>query len=291
MNPKTWTVLELINETAQYFKKYNIDNPRLNIERILEDVLKLKRIELYLNFDRPIANAEIEIIRAMVRKRSQHIPLYYILGHAPFINWDFKVGPSVLIPRPETELLVERVKVLSEKINASYFNILDIGTGSGCIAICLAKLIANISVTAIDKSKEALIFAEENARLLEVENKIKFLCLDITSDININLQGAPFSIIVSNPPYIKHDELKTLAEEIKYEPQSALDGGTDGLDFYRIIIKKYTSYLAHGGYLVLEIGCDQGPLIQELIKEENNSISCEIYKDYQGLDRIVIAGY
>lgn len=291
MNPKTWTVLELINETAQYFKKYNIDNPRLNIERILEDVLKLKRIELYLNFDRPIANTEIENIRAMVKKRVQHIPLYYILGHAPFMNWDFKVAPSVLIPRPETEMVVERVKMLSEKMDTAHLNILDIGTGSGCIAISLSKLIANSSVTAIDRSKESLFIAEENAKLLEVENKIKFLCLDITSDISIELPGAPFNIIVSNPPYIKHDELKTLEEEIKYEPQSALDGGSDGLDFYRIIIKKYIAYLAKRGYIVLEIGCDQGQLIQGLIKEENNCISCEICKDYQGLDRILIAGY
>ncbi|MBI5207171.1 MAG: peptide chain release factor N(5)-glutamine methyltransferase [Candidatus Firestonebacteria bacterium] len=287
---KTWTILELINETTAYFKKYNIENPRLNIERILEDVLKLKRMDLYLNFDRPIQNSEIVIIREMVKKRACHIPLYYILGHAPFLNWNFKVNPSVLIPRPETELLVEKTMLLVNNMEFSHFHILDIGTGSGCIAISLAKSISNVTVTACDNSMHALNIAKENAQNLGVLEKINFVFMDILQT-DISFPDIPFQIIVSNPPYIKHNEFYSLQEEVKQEPVSALSGGKDGLDFYNKITDKISDLIIHGGYVLMEIGSDMGKEVKAIFKKNTSCTSVEIFKDYQSLDRIVVAKF
>ncbi|MBI5417890.1 peptide chain release factor N(5)-glutamine methyltransferase, partial [Candidatus Poribacteria bacterium] len=270
------------------FSNQKIENPRSDAESILGHVLKLKRAELYLNSNKLVNENELKIISQMAEKRLQRIPLQYILGYASFLKWEFKVNKNVLIPRPETELLVEHVYALAKKSDKP-LRILDIGTGSGCIAICLAKLIADVKIIAIDSSLDALNAAKENAQNLDVKNKIEFIHMDIMNDASgLTIFNASFDIIVSNPPYVKHDEIALLSMEVQCEPQKALDGGADGLNFYRKIIESVHNHLTQDGFLALEIGCDQGEVVKKIIHEQYRTACIKLYKDYQGLDRIII---
>ncbi len=285
---ENYTINRILNEITLIFTEAGIPDPRIDIEIILENVLGVKKIDLSLNGNRYLQKNELDIILEIVKKRTKRIPLYYILGYAPFMNWEFKVDSSVLIPRPETELVVERIESLIKNKNIQSPKILDIGTGSGCIAISLAKIIPDAKITAYDYSNEALKIAEENSLKIGVKDKINFVLFDIMKEFS-SLPYAPFDIIVSNPPYIKQSELDFSQGEIQFEPRAALDGGKDGLDFYRRIAELVNKYLFPNGYLVLEIGYNQADEIKELLNTSAKSISVEIYKDYQGLDRIIVA--
>lgn len=228
------TILELINKTGSYFKQKNIPNPRLNAEQLLAHVLDMDRVQLYLQYDRLLSTGETEKFRDYVRRRAGHEPLQYIIGGTEFMGLKFKLSPSVLVPRPETELLVERTLLLKNEVETTNPKIWDIGTGSGCIAISIAHFWPESTLIASDISEDALTQAEENARLNEVSKSIEFLKHNILSDpIDPSMQG---DIIVSNPPYISKEEFENLDNEIRFfEPRIALTDNSDGLIFYKRI--------------------------------------------------------
>jgi release factor glutamine methyltransferase len=231
---KILTILELINKTSSYFKQKNISNSRLNAEQLLARVLNIDRIQLYLQFDRLLSTEEMEKFRDYVRRRAGQEPLQYIIGGTEFMGLEFKLSPSVLVPRPETELLVERTLILKNEIETVNPKIWDIGTGSGCIAISIAHLWPECTLIASDISADALAQAKENASLNKVNKSIEFIKHNILSDpIDPGMQG---DIIVSNPPYISKEEFENLDNEIRFfEPQIALTDNSDGLIFYKRI--------------------------------------------------------
>ena len=205
---QTWTILELLKVTTQFLSEKSIENPRLNAEHLLSHLLSLKRVDLYLQFERILTTAEVNQYRELIRRRAQYEPLQYIIGKTEFMGLCFEVSPDVLIPRPETELLVEEVLKLSVDLQAP--TILDIGTGSGCIAISLAQLWPGSRIIATDVSEAALHMARNNAGVNNVAERIRFLLHDI---LNETLPVDSFDIIVSNPPYIAADEMEGLEPE------------------------------------------------------------------------------
>jgi len=279
-----WTIKKILDWTTEYFKKHQIDNPHLEAEILLAHALNTERIKLYVDFEKEPDKVALEIFKGYMTRRAKREPAAYIIGSKYFMSLNFKVTPYVLIPRPETELLIENAIELSKGFEGK-ISILDIGTGCGAIAVSLAKFIDNIEIYATDSSKKALDVALENAKMHKVEGKIKFIEADLFPKEELK-----FNIIVSNPPYIKTADIGSLQPEIKdFEPISALDGGADGLDYYRRIIDKAGNYLKEGGCLLLEIGADQSKDVVGLIKDKLKSKNVSIKKDLNGLDRVVIA--
>lgn len=293
---KTGTdILGAIKAGENYLKSKGINSPRLESEVLLAYVLKKERIELYLEKDILLSNEQIKALEEMLHKRGEGVPTSYLIGSREFLSMDFITAPGVLIPRPETELLVEEVLSLLDKTYfgesfKEHINIIDIGTGCGIIAVSIAKFIPACHVYAVDISKKALEIAGFNAVKFNVENKITFIEGELLSCIqNYGLAGKTH-VIVSNPPYIPTDEIITLQKEIKdYEPITALDGGRDGLDYYREIVPSSTKYLVKGGILALEVGYNQAQAVKILIEETNSFYSITIKKDYAGHERIVTA--
>ncbi|QQS38165.1 MAG: peptide chain release factor N(5)-glutamine methyltransferase [Ignavibacteriales bacterium] len=275
------TVLEAIKLSAQYLDSKGIESARINAELLLASVLKCKRLELYLSFDRPLSAEETSMYREFLRRRSIFEPLQYIIGSVEFYGLNFNVNKSVLIPRPETELMVELI--LEENKNKSGLKILDIGTGSGNIAVSLAVSSTRFEVKAIDISKGALEVAKQNAIQNKVNDRIDFLLSDIKNYSDDNLK---YDIIVSNPPYISVQEFPELQKELKYEPSIALTDEADGLSFYVVICEKARNLLKSGGYLYFEIGQNQDLAVKEIMT--SNSFSEIIFrKDYQNINRVI----
>jgi release factor glutamine methyltransferase len=271
------------------------------VELLFSEILKCDRTSLYLEKDAKLDIDKSRLISAALKRRISGEPLAYILGKTEFMGLEFRVTPDVLIPRIETEVLVETViKYVTtsqrhwpkgrglpsnrQSHNVTSLNILDIGTGSGNIAISLAKFIQDCKVTAIDISKEAVNVAMENALTNRVSGKINFIDEDFSS-----LKPAAFDIIVSNPPYINTQDIGSLQPEIQYEPRVALDGGADGLDFYRQIINRAGGYLKNDGLLIMEIGFNQAEGIKDIIGESGHFKIIEVVKDYSNIDRVIIA--
>jgi len=256
-------ILELLKLTENLFKEKSIVNPRLNAELLLSNCLNIERISLYTDFDKPLNETEVNIFREKVKRRLNFEPLQYILEEAHFYGKTFKVNPSVMIPRPETELLVEKTIELIRGNELAEPKILEIGTGSGCISISIASNVPCI-IDAIDIDEKAVRTAEDNLLLNKTIGKINFsICDFITQDISIE----DYDIIVSNPPYIPETEYFTLPDEIKkYEPQSALTDKSDGLKFYRRIFKLYKSSLKKPSCL-LEIGDGKKDVVEKLVNE------------------------
>lgn len=280
-----WTLLSLLNWTTDYFVKNKVATPRLDAELLLAHLLKIERLQLYLKFDRPMTEAELAAFKLLVQRRVKGEPVSYIRGVKEFWSLTFKVGPGVLVPRPDTEIILERVKeIFREKENP--LNILDIGTGSGNLAIALAKEFLNSKITAMDISEEALKYARENAGSNGVASQIQFVQKDFLkfSDSKTSV----YDLIVSNPPYISSAVIETLDPGIQhYEPRLALDGGPDGLAFYRKMGESASQLLKPEGLLAVEIGEDQGDTVKEIFsKAELNDI--QIFKDYAGLSRVVV---
>jgi release factor glutamine methyltransferase len=277
------TVLESIKLSTEFLTNKGIESPRINAELMLANILNCKRLDLYLSFERPLNDEETNLYREFIRRRSKFEPLQYILGSVEFYGLEFKVNKSVLIPRHETEILVETILKSVEKDSA--LNILDIGTGSGIIAISLAKNLPASSITAIDSSDSALVIAKENAELNGVEKQIKFKSSDIiTNEVDL---GYPFDIVVSNPPYISMEDYKDLAPELRlYEPQIALTDNFDGLNFYRTITGKSKTLLNKGGKLFFELGQGQSKKVSDILQQANFS-NIVIKKDYQNIDRVI----
>jgi release factor glutamine methyltransferase len=225
------TVLEALNWSTDFLKDHQVENPRLNAELLLAQSMRLRREELYLHFHSQIKEGEKEVLEAFVRRRVSREPLQYISGHQEFWSLDFKVDPHVLIPRPETELLVEQaLSILVPTPFRKVPLVLELGTGSGAIAISLAKEVKEIFIVATDISREALGLARENALRADVERKIGFVNGDLFNALQSGKEKGPFDLIVSNPPYVTRSEIGSLAKEVRSEPRIALDGGEDGLD-------------------------------------------------------------
>jgi release factor glutamine methyltransferase len=285
------TGLELLQWATNILKDHQIENPRLNAELLLADSLNLNREELYVRLRRDLKEGEKEALESLIQRRILGEPLQYILGHQEFWSINFKVDPRVLIPRPETELLVEQsLLILSEKTFEQNPSVLEIGTGSGAIAIALAKEVKNIFLVATDISRGALILAKENAKSAGVEHQIEFVNGDLFGPLRPSREKTAFDLILSNPPYIVRRKICTLAKEVKdYEPTIALDGGKDGLAFYRRVIPEASGYLRARGWLLLEIALGQGPDVSELIEEEGNFSKPECIPDLSGIGRVVKA--
>lgn len=277
---KQYTIGELINLSAGYLSEKGCSSPRLDAELLLAHVLGLDRLALYLNFDKPLTSKEVDEYRRLIGRRGQRIPLAYLTGQKEFYSLPLNVAPEVLIPRPETEFVVEKVLELLERGRPA--QILELGTGSGAIAIALACQDPDFQITAADISPAALQVARANAERLEVAGQITFL----ESDLFAKVSGR-FRVICSNPPYIKRSELPKLAPEVACEPAIALDGGPDGLDFYRRILSQAAAHLEQPGFVVLEIGWDQAADVRQL-GEDAGLIWLETVQDYGGHDRVVV---
>ena len=300
MSGETWTVLKIIQWTTEYLKGKGIDNPRLDSEVLLAHLLKLNRVGLYLNFDRPLSRDELSSFREIVKRRGSREPLQYITGHQEFWSLDFKVTPDVLIPRPDTEILVEEaLKVVSGQGSVASENrplrILDLCTGSGCIAISLAHELKDSVVYAADASDAALKVARENAETNGVQDRVTFL----KGDLYGALENRPritdhrpllFDLIVSNPPYIKNIDIPNIQPEVRdYEPRMAVDGGAEGLGFYKRIVADAPNHLSPHGWLMVEVGEGQAEAVSEMMKDAGGFDSPLTVKDLAGIERVVKA--
>ncbi len=276
------TIQEAMGKADIQLKTKNIDSPKLKARLLMQYVLKQNRQYLMVHDENKLTQEQKEKYFKAIQKLSKGIPLQHITHQQEFMKMNFYVNENVLIPRPDTEILVEEVMKIAKKINAK--KILDLCTGSGAIAISLAKYIENSQITATDISEEALAIAERNAKNNKVDKQIAFL----SSNLFEELPKEKYDMIVSNPPYIKREIVKTLAKEVQNEPLMALDGGWDGLDFYRKIIHQADDFLKYGGYLCLEIGYDQKEDVMNLIKKEEKYTDTYCKKDLYGKDRVVV---
>ena len=285
------TGIELLNWSTNRLKDHRIENPRLNAELLLARSLNLSREGLYRNLHGQLKEKERETLEKMIQRRISGEPLQYILEKQEFWSIDLKVDPRVLIPRPETELLVEQsLLILSENSFWGVPSILEIGTGSGAIAIALAKEVKDIFLIATDISRDALVLARENAKSAGIQDQIKFVNGDLFGPLHPSKEKKPFDFILSNPPYIIRHEIGSLAKEVReYEPTIALDGGEDGLEFYRHLISQAPFYLREGGWLLLEIGQNQREMVSKLIEEEGTFLKSECVRDLSGFERVVKA--
>ena len=281
---RLWTILEILQWTIGFFKEKQIEPARLTAEVLLAHVLKKDRLHLYVNHDQPLTPAEREAFKALIRLRVQGTPTQYLTGRQEFWSMEFAVAPGVLIPRPETEHLVEAAIERAKPLE--HPEIVDIGTGSGAIAISLQKELPQAAISASDISETALNIARRNAEtLFPNEPRIAF----VQGDLFAPFAGQSFDVIVSNPPYLSAQEYAELAQEIReYEPLTAIWGGEDGLDAYRRLIAEVGNYLRPSGYLILEIGNTQAEAVTRLCQESGLAVE-QVIKDYAGLDRVVVA--
>lgn len=280
---KTWRVLDILKVTEAAFADKGIKNPRLNAELLLCDITGDKRIELYLNFEKPLTKAEVDAYRQHVKRRLAFEPLQYILGKTEFYGLNFRVNCSVLIPRQETEILVEKALEYITNCKPDNPKILEIGTGSGCISAAIA---ANTvcEIDAVDVSPEAVNLAAENASNKELKGKIIFSVKDLFNDIN-SFEG--YDIVVSNPPYIAASDVPGLDEEVNgYEPVIALSDNDDGLSFYRKIFQLFNS-VNKKPVLLLELGDGKKEQTINLLKE-NGILSYKIFNDLIGIPRVLL---
>jgi len=292
------TVLEGIQKSTEFLAKKGVESPRLQAELLLAHVLKPPRMKLYLNFERVLTQPETDTIRELVKRRSLREPLQHIVGSTSFCGLEIAVNRSVLVPRPETEILAELGwKWLEEKrqtesgkaetiSDPGSLTALDFGTGSGCIAIALAVKCPDAKLTALDVSAEALEIARQNAGRNGVAERIEFLRADGLGGLP---DGIQFDILISNPPYIPSAEIEALEPEVRdYDPRSALDGGLDGLNFYRGFAKDAPPFLKANGRIMLEFGDGQGDAIRKIFEEQNWIVEA-IREDYTQRQRILIA--
>jgi release factor glutamine methyltransferase len=283
------TVLDLIQRTSEFLRKKGVDSPRLQAELLLAQVLKLPRMELYLNFEKALAPAELDQFRDFVRRRGLREPLQHILGSVSFCGYEIAVNRHVLVPRPETELLAEcGWQFLEECLRqkAEPANVLDYGTGSGCLAIALAIKCPQAEVHGLDISPEALEVARQNAARNNVAKRIHFW----TGDGMTALPGElGFTLIISNPPYIPTAQIERLQPEVRdYDPRGALDGGPDGLQHYRRLAVESAERLKSGGRILLEFGDDQAEAVRDLFQAQNWIVE-RMVEDYTQRPRIMIA--
>ncbi len=276
------TIKETLNKGMIMLKNNKVESPKLKARLLLQYVLKKSRQYLIVYDNEEITKKEQWEYFINIEKLSQGIPLQHITHSQEFMKMDFYVNENVLIPRPDTEILVEEVIKIASKMQNPV--ILDLCTGSGAIGISIAKYVKDAKIYATDISEEALEIARRNAQNLGVTEKIKF----IKSNLFDKIKKIKFDIIVSNPPYIKKEDIHYLSEEVQKEPELALNGGDDGLDFYRKIVNQSIEYLKLGSYLCMEIGYDQKIDIIDIIEQENKYVDTYSKKDLYGNDRIIV---
>jgi release factor glutamine methyltransferase len=286
---KPWTVLDLINETGAYFKKKGIDSSRLDAELLLAHCLNCARIQLYIDFERTVTEDELSAFRELVRRRAAREPVAYLTGYRDFWSLKIAVEKGVLIPRPETELLVEEsVKILKPFAEGGQqIAILEPGTGSGALSIALALQLKQCSVFATDISSVALSIARRNSEAHECAERVHFIRGDSLTPFK---QKKLFDLIVSNPPYIPSADIAGLAPDIRdHEPIEALDGGQDGLFFYRQWIPQIAVLLKSNGWAVLEMGAGQSATIAQVFQSTGAFADVQAVKDYAGHERVIRA--
>jgi release factor glutamine methyltransferase len=276
------TVLEVLQATTAYLKKHNVENSRLNAEHLMAHALGRKRIELYLEFERELTETELGPLRELVKRRSEGEPLQHLLGTVEFCGLTFVCDKRAMVPRPETELLVELVESRSENRES---RIVDVGTGSGVIAISLAAKFPEAKILAVDISDGALALAQENAAMLNLKDRVQFL----KSRLLENVEGA-FDLIVANLPYISTHDRRTLSREVLHDPEVALFAGKRGDELVRELIDQAPTRLHPGGLLALEIGLGQSETLLSALAEKNYRDICS-KNDYNGVTRFIFARY
>lgn len=271
-----------------HLQKRGIDEARLNVELLLSHALNCQRIQLYANFDKPLTQDELRAFRTLYERRLNREPVQYIIGTASFMGLQFSVDPRVLIPRPETETLVEQVMLVCNSLpEGTPVSILELGTGSGNIAISLAKFVKNVHVTAIDVSDAALEVAQKNAERHGVLERISFHQMDVFEPVD-QLLLRRFTLLAANPPYVSRDEWEALQPEVRqFEPRVATSDGNDGLEYFRRIIELAPYALSDAGTVLLEVGYGQSEQVLALMTEEG-FFDCSIQEDLQGMPRVVI---
>ena len=278
------TVLEAIQRSTGFLARKGVDSPRLQVELLLAHALGVPRLKLYLNFEQKLTGANLETVRELVRRRGNREPLQHIIGSTSFCGFEIKVNRHVLVPRPETEMLAERAWQFLAALNSPPGAALDFGTGSGCLAIALAAQCPGAEVHATDISVEALRVARENAALNNLSDKIQFHSGDGFAALPRDL---PFDLIVSNPPYVPSAEIEALAPEVRdHDPHLALDGGADGLDFYRGLAAEAANHLRPAGRIMLESGDGQAEQIRQLFVQHKWVVE-SVEADYTGQPRIL----
>jgi release factor glutamine methyltransferase len=279
------TVLEAIQRSTEFLSKKSVESPRLQTELLLAHLLKLPRMQLYLNFERVLTEAEVGTLREMIRRRGQREPLQHIVGSTSFCGFEIAVTRDVLVPRPETELLAERAWKFLNDAGAPASRALDFGTGSGCLAVAIALRSPAAAITALDISSAALEIARSNAARHGLESRIQFFQGDGFGALP---PDSRFELIVSNPPYIATAEIATLEPEVRdYDPSGALDGGNDGLDFYRRLAREAGAHLAPSGRLMMEFGDGQAAALQNVFEAQKWVVEA-IEPDYNGQHRLLI---
>jgi release factor glutamine methyltransferase len=276
------TVLEVLQATTEYLKKHNVENPRLNAEHLMAHALGRKRIELYLDFDRQLTETELGPLRELVKRRSEGEPLQHLLGTVEFCGLNFLCDKRALVPRPETEQLVELVE---SKIVNRESRIVDVGTGSGVIALSLAAKFPEAKILAVDVSNDALALAQENASRLNLTGRVRFL----KSRLLENVEGA-LDLIVANLPYVSTQDRHTLSREVLRDPEIALFAGAQGVELVHELIADAPSRLRPGGMLALEIGLGQSEALLSALAEKNYRDICS-KNDYNGVTRFLFARY
>ncbi len=285
-----WTIGELLQWTTAYFTRSQIDEARLSAELLLAHALGCSRMALYTRFEQIPAPDQVTAFRAMVKKRKEHVPVSYLIGKAWFYSLEFEVNADVLIPRPDTETMVEQIIRLARLASTwETPEILDLCTGSGCIAIALAKNLPAARLTASDISAAAVQLAQKNAVTHDVAARIRFICGDLFEPLAVLPSPSLFHAIVSNPPYIVADKIQSLMPEVAlHEPRLALDGGTDGLDFYRRIAAQAGPHLTPDGVLIVETAFDQTDAVERLLLAHHVFHDSSIIRDAAGHPRCVL---
>lgn len=278
-----WTIGRILKWTEQYFKEKGIESPRLDAEVLLSHILGRERIYLYVHFDEPLEPAELARYREAIKQRVQRVPVAYIIGEKEFMGLTFKVTEDTLVPRPDTEILVQAaIERLRARGDAPRFA--DIGTGTGAICLSVLHFLPKAQADTVDISPAARAVAEENAAALGASDRITFH----TGDLLAPLVGQCYDAILSNPPYIPDGDIAALAPEVRLkEPHTALAGGKDGLDFYRRLMADAPALLKDGGFLAVEIGIHQAAPVAALAAPAFSHT--KILKDYAGIERVVIA--
>jgi release factor glutamine methyltransferase len=289
MPPEAWTILKLLKWTTAYFTSHHIEQPRAAAEILLAHALNVGRVDLYIQYDKPVESRELAGFKKLIQRRLQREPVAYIVGGKGFWSLDLKVTADVLIPRPETEVLVETaLSIIPPGTPSTPLKVLDLGTGSGALILALAKERKGHQFYAVDRSQKALTVARENAQRHGLEAVVTFLLGDWFEPVSGRHRY--FDLIVSNPPYISSPDLEALPLEVlQYEPREALDGGPDGLGAIRLVIESAASHMAPGGWLLFEIGYDQWASVERLVAATGSYTDLTLIKDHSGLDRVVRA--
>ena len=287
-----WTVIDIIKWGTGYLTEKGFDEARLTVELLLSETLGLKRFDLYVKHDQPLKRDELDKFKVLLKRRLSHEPVQYITGKVNFYSIDLKIDKRALIPRPETEILAESViehcrTFLSQR---EHVRVLDVGTGSGCLAIAVARFVKNSSVTAIDRSDSALDLARENAAATGTAGRIEFVRSDFLK-LGEDLFKERFDILISNPPYISESELATLSEDIReFEPVEALSDGRDGMTFFRKISESAHELLRDGGWVFVETGFGQAQKVSTIFAGRGGT-ELLVKKDLSNIERIVRARF